>query len=363
MLDVLVTSINAVLPIILLILLGYLLKRFKVLNDNFVKTGNKFVFKVCLPCMLFINIYDGMDSFADIRWDVVIYSVATICVIFGLGLVTAILTTKKKSRRGVILQCSFRSNFAIIGLALVESLGGDKGLASIISAFSIPIFNILAVIALTVFAEEEQPVETAAVQLNVFNEAVTDAPSRVKTVKTKRGVKNILLNIIKNPLIIGVLIGLVFVGIREIERACCDGEIVFSFKEHLKFLYTCTGSLKAIASPLALIVLGGQFRFDAVKGMTKEIVVGTVWRILLAPLIGIGVAVLLSTYTDLFTFGAEVYPTLIALFGTPVAVSSAIMAGEMKSDEQLATQLVVWTSLCSIVTIFVTVFLIGLLTV
>lgn len=363
MLDVLVTSINAVLPIILLILLGYLLKRFKVLNDNFVKTGNKFVFKVCLPCMLFINIYDGMDSFADIRWDVVIYSVAAICVIFGLGLVTAILTTKKKSRRGVILQCSFRSNFAIIGLALVESLGGDKGLASIISAFSIPIFNILAVIALTVFAEEEQPVETAAVQLDVFNEAVTDAPAAVKTVKPKHSVKNILLNIIKNPLIIGVLIGLVFVGIREIERACCDGEIVFSFKEHLKFLYTCTGSLKAIASPLALIVLGGQFRFDAVKGMTKEIVVGTVWRILLAPLIGIGVAVLLSTYTDLFTFGAEVYPTLIALFGTPVAVSSAIMAGEMKSDEQLATQLVVWTSICSIVTIFVTVFLIGLLTV
>ena len=109
--------------------------------------------------------------------------------------------------------------------------------------------------------------------------------------------------------------------------------------------------------------MGGQFQFTAVKGMTKEIVVGTVWRVLLAPLIGIGVALLISTYTDLFSFGAEVYPTLVALFGTPVAVSSAIMAGEMKNDEQLATQLVVWTSICSIVTIFVTVFLIGLITV
>ena len=68
-------------------------------------------------------------------------------------------------------------------------------------------------------------------------------------------------------------------------------------------------------------------------------------------------AILLSTYTDVFTFGPEIYPTLIALFGTPVAVSSAIMAGEMKGDEQLATQLVVWTSICSIVTIFIMVFL------
>ena len=112
MLDILVTSVNAVLPIVLLILLGYLLKRFKFLNDNFVKIGNKFVFNVCLPCMLFINIYDKMNSFSDIRWDVVVYAVIMICVIFGLGLLTAILTTKKNKRRGVILQCSFRSNFA-----------------------------------------------------------------------------------------------------------------------------------------------------------------------------------------------------------------------------------------------------------
>ena len=72
---------------------------------------------------------------------------------------------------------------------------------------------------------------------------------------------------------------------------------------------------------------------------------------------GIGVAILFSQYTNLFTFGAEIYPTLIALFGTPVAVSSAIMAGEMKNDEQLATQLVVWTSICSIATIFIMVFI------
>ncbi|MDE6441451.1 MAG: AEC family transporter [Clostridia bacterium] len=353
--DILLTSVNAVVPIILLILLGYLLKKYKFLSKEFIKIGNKFVFKVCLPCMLFINIYDNIESFTDIVkiWDVVIYSVIIICVIFGLGLLTAILTTKRKDRRGVILQCSFRSNFAIIGLTLVERLGGDSGIAGIVSAFSIPVFNILAVIALTVFSDKEE--ET----IEQFHEEFdgTEISQGVKTVESKHSIKNVLLNIVKNPLIIGVALGLLFVGIRDIERVCCGGEVVFRLDTQLKFAYTALEDLKKIASPLALIVLGGQFEFSVVKGMTKEIIVGTVWRTVIAPLMGIGVAVLLSSYTNLFTFGAETYPTLIALFGSPVAVSSAIMAGEMNNDEQLATQLVVWTSICSIATIFIMVFI------
>jgi hypothetical protein len=353
MLDIFVTSVNAVLPIVLVILLGYLLKRFKFLNENFVKMGNKFVFKICLPCMLFINIYDKMNSFSDIRWDVVLYAVIMICVIFALGLLTAILTTKENKRKGVILQCSFRSNFAIIGLTLVERLGGDTGIAGIISAFSIPVFNILAVVALSIFVGDDKTLTETSLQANADGQADSTPIARKKS---RFNVKGILLNIVKNPLIIGVVLGLVFVGIRELERAVTGGETPFRFDTQLKFLYTCVSDLKAIASPLALVILGGQFEFSAVKGMTKEIIVGTVWRIVLAPLIGIGGAILLSNYTNLFTFGPEIYPTLIALFGTPVAVSSAIMAGQMGNDEQLATQLVVWTSICSIATIFIMVF-------
>lgn len=364
MLQTFLTTVNAVVPIILLILLGYLLKRFKFLSPNFIKMGNKFVFKVCLPCMLFINIYDSMKSFADINWTVVVYAVLMIVAIFGLGLLTAILTTKDNKRRGVILQCTFRSNFAIIGLTLVERLGGNTAIAGIVSAFSIPVFNILAVIALSIFTTgEETAGETGeATKTNADGVASTAVDAQGATVVTKppkkNSVKTILLNIIKNPLIIGVVVGLVFVGIREIEVAICGvsaEQLPFRFDIQLKFLYTAVKDLKAIASPLALIVLGGQFEFSAVKGMTKEIIVATAWRVLLAPLLGIGVAILLDTFTPI-TFGAEVYPTMIALFGTPVAVSSAIMAGEMKNDEQLATQLVVWTSIASILTIFIIVF-------
>ncbi|MBQ5607977.1 MAG: AEC family transporter, partial [Oscillospiraceae bacterium] len=102
-------------------------------------------------------------------------------------------------------------------------------------------------------------------------------------------------------------------------------------------------------------VLGGQFQFSAVGGMFKEIAVGTVSRLIIAPLIGIGGAYLLSAYTNILDCGVNAYPAMIALFGSPVAVSSAVMAGAMDNDEQLATQLVVWTSILSVATIFLTV--------
>lgn len=351
------TAVNAVLPIILLIVLGYVLKRIKFLNKDFLKIGNKLVFKIFLPCMLFINVYNS--GFASFRWDVIIYSLVAILVIFVIGLAVSVLTTKRNDRRGVILQCTFRSNFAIIGTSLAMALAGANELlqaeinatVSIIQAFSIPLINVLAVISLSVFVGKEP-------QLLTENALVADAGEKETEVVTKvanrRGVLKILKGIVTNPLIIGVVVGLIFLGFRELEIFTA-GSVVFSLKEHLYFLYKSIDNLKVIASPFALIVLGGQFEFSAVKGMKKEIIVATVFRIVIAPLLGIGAAVLLSNYTTLLNFGITEYPALVALFGSPVAVSSAIMAGEMKNDEQLATQLVVWTSLCSIITVFATV--------
>lgn len=326
---ILVTAVNAILPVLLLILLGYVLKKKSFISEDFVKMGNKLVFKAFLPCMLFINVYD-IQSFAVIPWDIVIYCVLIVVPIFFLGLLLAMLTTPDAKKRGVLWQCAFRSNFAIIGLSLAGALGGDEalGVAAVISAFAIPTFNILAVISLTVFVE--------------------------RTGDWKRSIKNVLLNVVKNPLIIGVVSGLVCLGIRTLQVELF-GEAVFTLKNHTKFLYTAISNLKSIASPLALVVMGGQFEFSAVKGLKKEIAVGTLSRIVLAPLLGIGCAVLLSRYTNLLNCGTNEFPALIALFGSPVAVSSAVMAGSMGNDEQLATQLVVWTSIGSIVTIFLEV--------
>lgn len=346
MFNIFMTAVNAILPIVLLILLGYILKRIGFLSKEFLKIGNKLVFNVCLPCMLFINIYDISDL-SDVNWGLVVFCVAMVFIIFAIGFAVSVATTKDNRRRGVLLQCCYRSNFAIIGISLAAALAGEgqeaavNGVVAIIQAFTIPIFNILAVISLSVFVGREQP-------------QTGENGMVVALARRYADIKKILLNIVKNPLIIGIVAGLVFVGLRYAETAVW-GSAVFTVKEDLPFVYTTLTNLKQIATPLALIVLGGQFEFSAVKGMSKEIAVGTVFRCVVAPLLGVGCAVLLSEFTPLFSFGSTEYPALIALFGTPVAVSSAIMAGEMSNDEQLAGQLVVWTSLSSIVTLFAAV--------
>jgi hypothetical protein len=166
----------------------------------------------------------------------------------------------------------------------------------------------------------------------------------------------VLFRIISNPLIIAITLGIVTLFIRSLIPVDPETSLpVFSLKKDLEFFYTFLKWLGQIASPLALIVLGGGFQFSIIHQMQKQIIIGSVWRIILAPILGLTLAVILDRTTSFFTFTAADYPALIATFGSPAAVSSAIMAQEMGGDEQLAGQIVVWTSLFSILTIFIIV--------
>ena len=326
---ILLTAVNAVMPIILLIGVGYTLKRVGMMNENFVKVGRNLVFKLFLPCMLFYNIYN-VSGIGAIPWGIVLYSLVMLVVIFGIGFLTAQLCTRDPRRKGVVWQCSFRSNFAIIGIPLATALGGSTGAAmsAVLSAFTIPTYNVLSIVALSTYVSQSG--------------------------RKKRTPGQFVLEVLKNPLTIGVMLGLGALVIRSAQEKLF-GEVVFSVQRDVKFLYDALGNLKAIASPLALIVLGGQCEFSAVKGMKKEIIASTLCRIVLCPAVAVVGAVLLSRFTPLLSCGNAEYATLIALFGAPVSVSSAVVAAAMDNDEQLAAQLVVWTSIGSTVTIFLAV--------
>ena len=323
------TAVNAVLPLVLLIMLGYWLRRVGFFTDSFVRVGNKFVFRVCLSSSLFVNVYN-IQALSEIPWSFVIFIMLSALFLFVVGMIVAVATTKVEKRRGVILQAVFRGNFAIIGLPLAGALGGDAAteIASVAAAFILPLWNALGVIALSMYSERRE---------SFFRNAL-----------------RVVKSIVRNPIIIGAAIGLVCLILRELQRIVL-GTVAFTIKQDIPFVYTVINNLKTISSPFALIILGAQFTFSAVRGMFKEIAVCTVGRIVLAPILGIGAAYLLSTHTNLLSCGVNEYPTLIGLLGSPAAVSGAVMAGEMGNDEQLATQTVVWTSICSIVTVFVTV--------
>ena len=324
-------ALNAIAPLILLIALGYILKQRKRFDSVFFKKANSLVFHICLPVLLFYNIYniEGLDS---LRMDVVGYCMVIIVILFALGFLTARNLIRDPRQKGVILQCVFRSNYAIIGIPIAEALGGAEAVAtaSLLSAFSIPLYNILAVFSLSIFIGSGDG-------------------------QHRQSLKPILKGIAANPLIRGVLSGILALLIRTLLPKTPEGDAVFSIRRDLPFIYTAVQNLARIASPLALIVLGGEFTFEAVAGMKRQIIIGTVWRIVLAPLLGVGTALLLSTAIPVLNFGMLEFPSLIALFGTPGAVSSAIMAEEMGNDGTLAGQLVVWTSVLSIFTMFLTI--------
>ena len=319
-----VFALTAVSPIIILVAIGYFIKRIHLISEDFAKLANKLVFRLFLPAMLFLNIYN-IESFSGIRYGYVIYAIAIIFALFLISLICSVFVTKKTDRRGVMTQVAFRSNYALVGIPLAVSLFGESGgaAASLLSAISIPIFNILAVISLSVFGDGEK----------------------------KPSVKKIIIGIIKNPLIQSIALGLVCLAVRAI---FVKSGISFRLSD-VGVLFTVLKYLSNVATPMALIMLGAQFEFSAISRLKNEIIFGTVMRVFIAPVLGVGIAY--AFFRNYFN-GAE-FATFIALFATPVAVSSVPMTQEIGGDTVLAGQYVVWTTILSAFSIFLATFLLS----
>lgn len=311
-------AINAVLPIAIMVALGYILKKVGFMPPDFSKRANKIVFRICLPAMLFLNVYK-IDGVADISFSYAVYVLAAVMVIFLVSIPIVIKLTVP-ARRGALLQSAFRSNYALIGIPLASALYGAEGVAvaSLLSAIIVPAFNVLAVISLSIFSD------------------------------AKPNFKKILTDIFKNPLIIGVIAGLFTLLVRG---AFENYGVSFRLSD-VTPVYTVLGYLSNIATPLALLVLGAQFEFSAVAELKKEIIYGTLVRSLIVPLFGIGFAYIF--FRGIWS-GAH-FATFVAVFATPVAVSSVPMAQEMNNDAALAGQLVVFTTLMSALSVGIAAF-------
>ncbi|MBQ8381112.1 MAG: AEC family transporter [Clostridia bacterium] len=320
----LIFSINAVLPIVLTVAVGYFIKRIGVISEDVAKSLNKLVFRVLLPVMLFNNIYK-MKDISNVSFGYLIYVAAAVAVLFFISLLLSPLMTKERSRRAVLIQSAFRSNYALIGIPLAISLVGEgaSGAASLLSAVSIPVFNIFAVVSLALFDPSGK----------------------------RPSVKKVLLGIIKNPLIIGIFAGLLALGIRAL-----FGALDISWRLYdITAIATPIDYLSRSATPLALIALGAQFNFKATAGAKREIIIGTLLRTLISPTVCIGIALLIGR------FEAAHYAAFIGVFATPLAVSTVPMTQEMGSDSSLAGQLVITTTICSALSIFLFTYLLKLI--
>ena len=318
--DSFIFALSAVAPIIAMVAIGYFLKRIGWMNADFAKAANRLVFRVFMPVMLFVNIYK-IESLVGVDLRYMLYSVLALLGIFLLSIVPIFLVAGAKDRRGVLMQAITRSGYSLIGFPIAYSLWGEEGriAAALLSVAVIPLFNVLAVVSLSAFGDGAK----------------------------KPSVKKILLDIAKNPLILGIAAAMIVILVRSLFVKC---DVSFRLTD-IGPLFSVLNYLADLAVPLALLVLGAQFELSAVSSLKKEIILGVVARTVVAPMLTIGVAYF--AFGDLFT--PAHYACFVALFATPVAVPSVPMVQEVGGDLTLAGQLVVWSTLASAFTMFATV--------
>ena len=324
--DSFIFALYAVAPIILMVVIGYMLKKIGFMNERFAKEANRLVFRIFMPVMLFVKIYN-MKDLSGIDFGFIGYASIAVLVTFFLAIPASIAIARKKNRRGVLIQAALRSGYSLIGIPLAESLYGVAGAeaATLLSAAVIPLFNVLSVISLVAIGNDSDE---------------------------KPSVKSIVFDIIKNPLIVGIASALVCVGIRMV---FVRFNINFRIS-NITPVMTVLQYLSNLAIPLALLVLGAQFEFSAVSSLKREIIWGTVIRTVIVPAFAIGIAYFF--FRD--RFAPAHFATFVAVFATPVAVPSVPMVQEMGGDVTLAGQLVVWSTLVSALTVFLVTFLLRL---
>ena len=300
-------SANAVLPMFLLLAAGYLSKRFGILSLEDIPRTNRIAFRIFLPCLLFYNIYNAELSYA-IRPKLILFAVCGVLLVFAGAVYGAHRFEKIQDRKGPIAQGIFRSNFVIMGLPIAQAIVGDADLSpvAILIAVIVPMFNFLSVVILEKFRG-----------------------GRVKT-------GEVLLEIAKNPLIIGSVLGIVFLLLHIRLPAVVEKAV---------------SNLGSIATPLQLFLLGAFFRFSGLRHYVRPLTVVTLVKLFVTP------AVMLSAAALLGIRGVE-FLGLIGIFASPTAINSFTMVQQMKcGDAELAGDIVVMTSAVSIFSFFIWIYL------
>lgn len=309
-------SLYAVIPMILLISLGYVLKRLGIINEILSKGFNRFVFVVGIPVLLFYNMYN-MESF-NVDFNIIVFVVVGTFVLFFIGLLFTKLFNTDVTNKSILLQSFIRSNASTIGLQVVLLLGlSEIATANVfaMTGLSVALYNVLGVISFQIY-------ESDHVKIRILP---------------------LLFKVIKNPIVVGTILGFLSLAVRPIIG-------VPLIKTYLEPMYLAIGSVASIASPLSLIALGATFVFTEVNGLKKEVITGIMIRSIFSPLVIFVVAIL---FRDYFGFTKDHFPTLLAVIVPSLAVSITPMAEYMRGNPKLSSQLIVWTTITSTITMFI----------
>ena len=279
-------SLNTVLPLLIMMAVGFAARHFGLVNAQATKQINACVFKIFLPLLLAFNIMDTpLDAAVDVR--TLVYALITTLLCFGVLFAVVPRLVKQRRDRGVIIQCVARSNYAIFGIPLVNMMypNADVSIAAMMVAIVVPVFNVMSTIALMINGSDQKP-------------------------DTKR----ILKGVVTNPLIIATVIGMILWRL--------DVQLPTVIEKPFR-------NLANISSPLALFVLGASLDFGKARANAKLLTWSVMGRLVFVP----GVFL---TGAALIGIRDVALASLIAVYASPCSVSSYPMAQQMGGNDDLA---------------------------
>ena len=295
-------AFHAIVPLFLIIAMGFGVKRLGWIGPEDVRRFNKVCFYTFMPVMLFYNIYTSDFSHA-VRLPYALFVVGMALAMILLAFLITLAAEKTPERRGVMIQAAFRSNFVLLGLPIAEELlpGANFGITALMIAIVVPIYNMMSVVVLEYF----------------------------RGGKPKLG--EVLLAVVKNPLILGSVAGLLVQALH-----ITLPEVLVSF----------AGKMNSAATPLILLLLGASFETREVARYKKELLVCVGLRLVVFP------GAILTLAAALGLRDIE-FVTVLAMTAAPTAVNSFNMAQQLGGDSQLAGSAVVVSTAASFFTLFV----------
>ncbi len=309
--DNLIISLNTSLPVFIIVITGIFFKRAGFINDNFIEKSNLIVFNAALPSLIFIRILSA-DFKSVFSSSVIIFGCSATFIFFLLAWIIAWFTIKDGKTIGAFVQGAFRSNVAIIGLALVNNLFGASGVAkgAIMISFLMPLYTVLSVVALTV------PVHKKGASIIAIVKAI-----------------------ITNPLILAVILSVPFTYFSI--------DIPFVVKQSIVML-------SDITLPLALLSIGASLNFRSIRKKFMPAFISSFIKLA-------GMPYTATAAAAYYGLRGESLGILFITLSSPAAVSSYIMAKAMDSDDELAGYIVLITTLGAIFTISGGIFILKLL--
>ena len=298
----LIFSLNATIPIFLMMLLGMLFRKLGWMDEVFAAKMNKFVFLVPLPVLLFEQL--ATVDFSEV-WDIKFILFCFVVTAISITISTLIsMLWKDRSIKGEFIQATYRSSAALLGIAFIQNMYGTAGMAPLMIIGSVPLYNVMAVVVLSLFKPGN----------NSFDKAL---------------VKKTLKGIVTNPIIIGIVAGFVWSALKLPMPL---------------ILHKTVSSIGATATPMGLMSMGATFEMKKATSKMKPILVAVFMKL-------VGFCAIFLPVAAMLGFRNEQLIAILVMLGSATTVSCFVMARNMGHEGTLSSGVIMMTTLLSAFTL------------